>query len=88
MHSWLKLLWEKVDLFQLHIELKVLLLQLPQFNDKWIMRIFVAGNYRREELIRLNRVRCYQQVIFLSDIMDASGRTIEQKYLKRRPAQE
>jgi hypothetical protein len=53
-HSWLKPLWEKV--VQLRVKLKALPLQLPQVKDKRIMCIFEAGNYRREELICLNRV--------------------------------
>jgi hypothetical protein len=60
-------------------------LQLPQINDKWIMKILEVENYGMEELIQLNTVRCYQQVIFLSDIMDASGRAIDEKYLRRQP---
>ncbi len=41
-----------------------------------------------EELIPLNRVWCYQQVIFLSDIMDTSGRAINEKYLRWQPLHE
>ncbi len=32
------------------------------------------------EFIVLNQVWLYQQVIFLSDVMDASGRAIKSKY--------
>ncbi len=78
----MKLLWEKVDLFQLQVEIMDPPLQLPQTNDKWIMQILEPENYGMEELIRLNKVRCYQQVIFLSDIMVASGRAIDEKYLR------
>jgi hypothetical protein len=46
------------------------------------MRILEAANYGTEELIQLNSVQCYQQVIFLSSIMDASGRAINEKYLR------
>ncbi len=42
---------------------------LPLINNKWIMQILEAENYGTEELIQLNRVRCYQQVRFLSDAL-------------------
>jgi hypothetical protein len=32
--------------------------------------------------MRLNMVGCYQQVLHLSDILDASGNTIDSKYIK------
>jgi hypothetical protein len=33
-------------------------------------------------------VRCYQQVIFLSDILIASGRAVDTKYTRRHPQNE
>jgi hypothetical protein len=41
-------------------------------NDYWLM-VELAKICSTEELIRLNRVRLHQQVIFGSDIMDAGG---------------
>ncbi len=38
-------------------------------------------NYDTQLLFKLNRVCLHQQVIFLSDVMGASGRAIERKYL-------
>ena len=38
-----------------------------------------------EDLLILNRVRIHQQVVFLSDVMDAGGRKLNKKYLKKRP---
>ncbi len=46
---------------------------------------FIRMNYNTQLLCKLNRVRLPQQVIFLSDVMDASGRAIERKYLEARP---
>ena len=42
-------------------------------------------DYDMHTLRQLNWVRLYQQVISLSDVMDASGRAIESKYLDKRP---
>jgi len=45
-------------------------------------------DYDTHTLRQLNRARLYQQVIFLSDVMDASGRAIESKYLDKQPYSE
>ena len=42
-------------------------------------------NYDMQSLCKLNRVCLHQQVIFLSDVMDASRRAIERKYLEEWP---
>ena len=49
------------------------------------MAEFLQLEYNTQALCQLNRVRLYQQVIFLSDVMDASGRAIELKYLDEQP---
>ena len=40
--------------------------------------------YSGETLRRLNRVRLFQQVLFLSDVLGASGKSLDTKYLRRR----
>jgi hypothetical protein len=50
------------------------------------MRAFAQLDFSEEELHRLNRVRCHQQVLFVSDILDASGRAVDKKYLVLRPS--
>ena len=87
-HSWLRLLWEKADMFQIKIEINDLPLNLPWVNDRWLMKVLEAEGYSEVELIALNRVRCYQQVIFLSDILIASGRAVDTKYMRRRTRNE
>ena len=37
-----------------------------------------------EDIHRLNRVRVHQQVLFLSDVLGASGNYLDRKYLKQR----
>ena len=52
------------------------------------MQEFVRLNYSGEDLRRLNRVRLHQEVFFLSDVMDASGRAIDRRYLTPQPMEE
>ena len=59
--------------------------QPPRERDSWLMQEFGRLNYSSEELQRLNRVRMHQQVLYLSDVMDASGRAIDRRYLQPRP---
>jgi hypothetical protein len=50
------------------------------------MECFRALDFNRDELIRLSRFKSHQQVLFLSDILDASGKAIDQCYMcKRQP---
>ena len=39
-------------------------LSFPWENDAWIMDRFEAAGYSGNVLLRLNRVRCHQQVLF------------------------
>jgi hypothetical protein len=43
-----------------------------------------VGFTREDELLALNRFRCHQQVLCLSDVLNAGGRSIDQKYRARR----
>jgi len=81
-HSWLKSVWEKAAKLKIDIQLAQIPLQFPRERDSWIMAEFIRMDYDTQSLCRLNRVRLHQQVIFLSDVMDASGRAIESKYLE------
>ncbi len=86
--SWLKSVWEKSSKLGIDIQLAHLPLQPPRERNTWIMAEFIRMNYDTQSLCKLNRVRLYQQVIFLSDVMDASGRAIKSKYLDKRPYNE
>jgi hypothetical protein len=86
--SWLKSVWEKSFKLGIDIQLAHIPLQPPRERDSWIMAKFIRMNYNTQSLCKLNRVRLHQQVIFLSDVMDASGRAIESKYLEERPMNE
>jgi hypothetical protein len=61
-----------------------LLLSFPREGDDWLMARFIATGYKREDLLTLNRVRKHQQVLFLSDILGASGGSLDKRYLEER----
>ncbi len=59
-------------------------LELPHEGDKWLMCLLMEAVFSMEELRCLNRVIIHQQVLFLSCVLGASGKTLDAKYLKRR----
>jgi len=75
--SWLKSIWEKAKRFNIKVQFAPLPLEPPRIRDSWIMKDFIQLNYSPQELRQLNRVRMHQQVIFLSDVRDASGRALD-----------
>jgi hypothetical protein len=57
-------------------------------QDNWLMIAFKVVDYDEKALIRLNRVQCHQQVVFISDMLDASGKAIHRRYLMRHQKRE
>ena len=49
------------------------------------MLVLQEAGFTGEELARLNRVRIHQQALFLSCVLVASGKSLDEKYTKRRP---
>jgi hypothetical protein len=84
-HLWMKLVWEKAHRLKVMITLADLPSQPPWEQDSWLMKELDRLDYSDKELQRLNRVRLHQQVLYLSDVMDASGRALDRKYLHPRP---
>jgi hypothetical protein len=80
--SWVKSLWEKVFIFGITSEEGRLKIYPPRERDEWIMPMLVQLGYTATELLRLNRVRVHQEVLFLSDVMDARGTAIDKRYEK------
>ncbi len=81
----LKLVWEKVDLFNLIVRIKALPLPFPRKNDDWLILVLEHEGYTDNELIRLNRVRCHQHVVFYLDIFNARGRSLDRQYRIKQP---
>lgn len=80
---WLKFLWEKIWQFWLTITLGNVDCHPPRVGDDWLMRHLMALEFSPKDLARLNRVRLHQQVLFVSDVMDAGGKAIDRAYLTR-----
>jgi hypothetical protein len=88
-HSWLQSLWEKVDKFDVTVKIAPIPIDPPRMGDRWFMRAVIEAGYRRpEELEIINRFRCHQQVIHVSDVLDAGGRCLDKKYLSCRQDKE
>ena len=86
--TWLVSVWEKCNMFNVLIDYNENFLKLPRERDQWIMHIFVVVGFSKDDLVRLNRVRLHQQVLFLSCVLGASGKTLDMKYMTPRQAEE
>ena len=86
--SWLKYLREKCDMFDVMVEFNDTPLELSCCGDKCLMREFLRCGFSADELRWLNRVRIHIQVLFLSNIMSASGKILDGKYLVRHKTDE
>jgi hypothetical protein len=63
-----------VDKFNVTVEIVPIPIDLPRMGDRWFMRAVIKAGYRRpEELEIINHFQCHQQVICVSDILDAEG---------------
>ena len=85
---WLKSIWEKADIFKMNITVGNVDISPPRLGDDWLMARFVELGYKKSELLHLNRVRLHQQALFVSDVLDAGGRALDRRYLKRRQMNE
>ncbi len=84
-HSWLRSLWEKVDKFDIIVEIAPIPIDPPRAGDRWIMQAMIeAGFTRSGELEIINRFQCHQQVVHVSDILNMGGRCLDKKYLTHR----
>jgi hypothetical protein len=83
-HTWLRSLWEKVDKFEIMVEIAPLPMEPPQEGDEWFMQAVVeAGFTLAQEKKILNHFHCHQEVIYLSDVLNAGGRCLDRRYLDR-----
>ncbi len=86
--SWLKSVWEKAFFFGVVLIKGKLKVEPPRHNDNWLMLTLGQLHFSDLEMIRLNCVRLHQQVIFVSDVMDAGGRALDKKYLDKQARRE
>ena len=80
--------WGKCDMFKVVIDINDNFLKMPREGDKWIMQLFVRAGFNKEDLLRLNSVRVHQQVLFLSCVLGASGKSLYKKYMTKRKPEE
>jgi hypothetical protein len=83
-HTWMKMLWEKLDKFNITIQTAESPLKFLRRGAKFLMLVFMERGHGREALIRLNWVRVHLQLIFLSNILSALGLRIDPTVLRRR----
>jgi hypothetical protein len=83
-HSWIKMLWEKLDKFGIVVQMADSSFQFPWQGDKFLMLIFMDWCHSREALRQLNRVRLQLQIIFLSNVLTASNLRIDSSVFRRR----
>jgi hypothetical protein len=82
---WIKLLWEKVSKFDISVTIATINISPPRKNDQWLMIVVMDTGFTREDnLCIINRMQCHQQVLFLSNVLDSGGRSLDRKYMNRR----
>ena len=77
-YGWFKSLWEKVDMFGIKVEVCNIPLLQPRKSDNRMMMELNRKGHSTEDLRRLNRVRVHQQVLVLSDVLGASGKSLNE----------
>jgi hypothetical protein len=88
-HSWIKSIWEKVSKYRIKVQIAPLDILPPRERDRWFMRaVEEAGITNPKELCRINRTRIHQQVLYVSDVLEANGKTIDNKYMTKRPPED
>ncbi len=81
-NTWIKSVWEKVSKFNITIEIAPLPINPPRAGNKWFMQaVRETGVRDPKELAIINRAHCHQQVLFLSDVLNAGGKSVDKKYL-------
>jgi hypothetical protein len=74
--SWMKMLWEKLSMFDMHVDVADQTQEFPQEGDQFIMQVLIRAGYTCKALSRLNRVWVSLQLLFMSDILTASGNKV------------
>ena len=84
-HSWMKMLWEKMSMFGLTVTTPLASDGFPREGDEFIMRVILQAGYNYDEVQHINRVRVSLQVLFMSDVLTASGNMIAPEILSPQP---
>jgi hypothetical protein len=81
----MKMLWEKLSMFDIHTVVADLTMEFPRERDQFIMQVLVRAGYTDKALSCLNRVRVSLQLLFMLDILTASGNKVNADILSCRP---
>ncbi len=84
-HSWMKTLWDKLSLFDMKVVVTEFAQEYPQQGNQFIMQVLQKVGYAAETLLRLNRVHISFQLLFMSDILTASGNKVNTEILLHHP---
>ena len=79
------MLWEKISLFGVHTVVADYPLRFPREGGQFIMQVLIKAGYAEEVLRRLNQVRVFLQVLFLSDVLTAFGGKVSTDILSQWP---
>ena len=84
-HTWMKMLWEKVSMFGLTVTTPSASDGFSREGDEFIIQVILQAGYNTDKVQRINRVRVSLQVLFMSDILTASGNMIAPEILSPWP---
>ena len=76
-------MWKKCAKFKIQVVFNDVSIEAPLESDQRLMELMRQAGFNKEELERINQVRLHQQVLFLSCVLGASGKTLDEQYLDR-----
>jgi hypothetical protein len=79
------MLWKKLSMFDIKVVIADIAHKYPWQGNQFIMQALLRAGYTGEMLHQLNRVQISLQLLFMSDILTASGNRIDTKILLQQP---
>jgi hypothetical protein len=80
-HFWFKMLWEKLFKSGMKVVVADHAITFSQEGNQFIMQVLLKQNYPNDILLHLNHMQEYLQLLFMSDILTASGHKINPEVL-------
>jgi hypothetical protein len=81
----MKMLWEKFSMFDMQVVVADHPQEYPRKGDQFIMQVLIKAGYADNMLIQLNWVQIPLQLLFMSNILTASGNKVSTEILFRCP---
>ena len=81
---WLKCFWESIHHFDILLRARLPQLLLPRQHNKMIMSLVLSSGLPCSSVSGINRCRIYKRCLFLSDIVTADGRKLEEMVWEER----